>query len=261
MELIADGRTAEVFEAGPGRIVKLLRPGFPEHLLAVEADRTTAAHAAGVPAPEVFDRVMVDGRFGVEMERIGGRMMLDEIRGAPWTAGQWGERLADLHSDVTARTSLDLPNVKDRLAAAIDATDLSGAHRTAAKDTLMGLPDADRVLHGDFHPLNVMVDGDDLIVIDWVDASRGSPAADVARTSWLMSPVAIPDDAPMRRVVQFVGGFVRRAYLRRMPTIAEPEEVSAWRLPVVAARLAEEIPHEEDALRAEVARLTGTVRG
>jgi aminoglycoside phosphotransferase (APT) family kinase protein len=257
MELIAEGRTAEVFDAGPGRVLKLLRGGFPEHMLEIEADRTAAAHAAGVPAPEVFGRVTVDGRFGVEMERIGGRMMLDEIKSAPWTAGQWGDRLADLHSDVTARTSRDLPDVKDRLAAAIDATDLAASEKAGAKDALLGLPNGDRVLHGDFHPLNVMVDGDRLTVIDWVDASRGSPAADVARTSWLLSPVSIPEDTPMRRLIQVVGGFVRRAYLRRMPTIAEPEEVAAWRLPVVAARLAEHIPHEEEALRREVTRLIG----
>jgi aminoglycoside phosphotransferase (APT) family kinase protein len=255
MELIAEGRTAEVFDAGPGRVLKLLRSGFHEHLLDLEADRTSAAHAAGVPAPAVFDRVAVDGRVGVELERIAGRVMIDEIRRAPWNAGRWGQRLADLHSDVTARTSADLPDVKDRLTEAIDATDLPGSQRAAAKDVLLGLPDADHVLHGDFHPLNVMVDDERLVVIDWVDAARGSPAADVARTAWLMSPVAIPDDVPMRRVIQFVGGFVRRAYLRGMPLIAEPDEVAAWRLPVVAARLAEGIPYEDDALRAEVARL------
>jgi hypothetical protein len=71
----------------------------------------------------------------------------------------------------------------------------------------------------------------------------------------LLSPVAIPDDVPMRRIIQFVGGFVRRAYLRRMPTIAEPDEVAVWRLPVVAARIAENIPHEDEALRTEVGRL------
>lgn len=257
MERIAEGRTAEVFDAGPGRIVKLLRPGFPERLLDIEAARTAAAHAAGVPAPEVFGRVVSNDRIGLEMERVAGRMMLDAIRSAPWTAGQWGGRLADLHSDVTARTSRGLPDVNDRLAAAIDATDLPTSNRAAAKDALLGLPDADNVLHGDFHPLNVMVDGDRLTVIDWVDASRGSPAADVARTSWLLAPVSIPDDVPMRRVVQFIGGFVRRAYLRRMPVIAEPEEVAVWRLPVVAARISEDIPSEDEAMRREVRRLLG----
>ena len=48
MERIAEGRTAEVFDAGPGRILKLLRPGLPEHMLELEAVRTAAAHAAGV---------------------------------------------------------------------------------------------------------------------------------------------------------------------------------------------------------------------
>lgn len=257
MDLIAGGRTAEVFDVGDGRVLKLLRPGVSERLLDLEASKTAAAHAAGAPAPAVYERRVVDGRAGIEMERVEGRMMLDEIRRAPWTAGRWGRRLADLHADLTARTSTDLPNAKDRLATIIDTTDLPVRHRVAAKDALLSLPDGDRVLHGDFHPLNVMVHDGTFTVIDWVDASRGSPAADVARTAWLMSPVAIPPDTPMRPIIRFVGGFVRRAYLRRIPRIAEPSEVAAWRLPVVAARIAERIEYEDEAMRAEVARLAG----
>jgi aminoglycoside phosphotransferase (APT) family kinase protein len=255
MELIAQGRTAEVFDAGGGRVLKLLRTGMPEHLLDLEASKAAAANAAGVPAPAVFGRRVVDGRPGVEMERIRGHVMVREIRRAPWTAGRWGRRLADLHARVTACSTGDLPDVKDRLAVAIDETSLPVGHRSAAKDSLLGLPDGTNVLHGDFHPLNVMVDGDRLVIIDWVDASRGSPAADVARSVWLLSPVVIPTDVGMRRVVQIVGGLVRRAYLQKMPSIAEPIEVARWRLPVVAARIAEGIAHEDDALRREVARL------
>ena len=39
--------------------------------------------------------------------------------------------------------------------------------------------------HGDFHPLNVLVDGDTSMVIDWTDAALGDRHGDVARTSLL----------------------------------------------------------------------------
>ena len=69
MELIAQGRTAEVFDVGHGRVLKLLREGMPAHLLDLEGARTAAAHAVGVPAPAVFGRRVVDGRPGIESYR------------------------------------------------------------------------------------------------------------------------------------------------------------------------------------------------
>jgi len=43
-----------------------------------------------------------------------------------------------------------------------------------------GLPDGDRILHGDLHPGNVLADGDGWSVIDWSGAHIGARAADVA---------------------------------------------------------------------------------
>jgi aminoglycoside phosphotransferase (APT) family kinase protein len=40
----------------------------------------------------------------------------------------------------------------------------------------------DRLLHLDYHPLNVIVDGTTLAIIDWTNAHRGDPRADFART-------------------------------------------------------------------------------
>jgi len=45
---------------------------------------------------------------------------------------------------------------------------------------LDGLPDGDRIFHGDLHPLNVLADGDGWSVIDWSGAHVGAAAADVA---------------------------------------------------------------------------------
>jgi len=51
---------------------------------------------------------------------------------------------------------------------------MTAAERAALRE----LPDGEALCHGDFHPRNVIVDGDELTIIDWVDASSGPPAAD-----------------------------------------------------------------------------------
>ena len=55
----------------------------------------------------------------------------------------------------------------------------------------MGEPDdrpANALLHLDWHPLNVLVDGDEVsAIVDWVNARRGHPLLDIARTYALLT--------------------------------------------------------------------------
>ncbi len=71
---------------------------------------------------------------------------------------------------------------------------------TAAWDEVITMPDPQVGLwvHGDVHPLNLLVDADRLAaVIDWGDLSRGDPACDLA-IAWLGFD---PDDAVRFREV------------------------------------------------------------
>lgn len=48
------------------------------------------------------------------------------------------------------------------------------------------------LVHNDFHPLNLLADGDNLTLLDWPDATLGDRHCDVARTLalfWLASPL------------------------------------------------------------------------
>jgi aminoglycoside phosphotransferase (APT) family kinase protein len=64
-----------------------------------------------------------------------------------------------------------------------------------------------RLLHFDFHPLNVLVDGSRVsAVLDWVNAHAGDPRADVARTFTILRfspPHGSALERMLRRVVEF----------------------------------------------------------
>jgi hypothetical protein len=123
----------------------------------VEAVRASAVHEAGVPSPAVHELITVDDRLGLVFDRADGPWALDWPDAATITA-----RLhADIH-DLTAPT--ELPRLVDTLA------DLG----------IDGLPDGDRIFHGDFHPGNVLAHEDRWLVVDWSNAHRAPPAADVA---------------------------------------------------------------------------------
>lgn len=257
---MASGRTAEVFDLGDGTVVKLLRDGFDSAVIETEAANVAAVHAAGVSAPTYHGRLEWEGRLGAVFDRVDGDLLLDEAVTEPFRLRGWGKRLADIHADLLAHTSTDLPSLRDVLADKIDATDLDTGSKTAAKDRVLTLPDATNVLHGDFHPGNVILTSDDPVAIDWIDATRGAPAADIARTLWLLSPATIPHDVPGRRLRTSVQTLFRNAYRTRVMRGAgvSPLEIDLWQLPVVAARLSEGIEREDEALRSEVNRLVGS---
>jgi tRNA A-37 threonylcarbamoyl transferase component Bud32 len=257
---LAKGRTAEVFDLGDGTVVKLLREGFDPSMIETEGAKTSAAHDAGVSTPSVHGFVNHDGRAGAIFDLIEGDLLLDEAVTQPLRLRRWGKTLGDIHADMLTHSSADLPSLREVLAEKIDATDLTGPQKAAAKERLTTLPDATNVLHGDFHPGNVILSNDGPVLIDWIDASRGAPAADITRTLWLLSPATIPDNVPGRRFRTTVQSIFRRAYRTKAMRGAgvSPLEIDLWRLPVAAARLSEGIEHEDTALRSEVHRLTNS---
>src|SRR4051794_31603903 len=71
-EKIGEGAFSEAYAWAPGQVVSLFK-GRVSHLLGRhEVRMIRAAHAAGVPVPEVFGEVTLDGRFGIVLERLEG---------------------------------------------------------------------------------------------------------------------------------------------------------------------------------------------
>jgi len=256
-DVIGVGRTAEVLTHGDGQVVKLLLPGFGAGVLEAEARRTQAAHDAGMAAPATHGPITIDGRPGFVFDRVDGPMMLEDIERRPWRFRRHAATLAAVHADMHGRSTNGVPDVRDLLAAKIEDSPLDATHRRAAADRLASLGAGDRLLHGDFHPGNVILASDGPVVIDWLDAGRGDPAADVARALWLQSGPVIPPDTERRRVIVGLVSMFRRRYLARYRGLTgiDPGRVLAWRLPVLVARSNEGIDYEMEPLAREVARL------
>jgi aminoglycoside phosphotransferase (APT) family kinase protein len=258
---IGEGRTAEVYDLGNGRVLKLLREGLPPGWLDIEADKTAAVHLAGAPAPGVHGVMEVGSRVGYVFDRAPGKKMLARINRSPQRARHWGRLMGEVHARILDCGCADLPDVKESLAWKIDrAEGLSSKEKAAARDALLGLPDGTKVLHGDLHANNVFVDRDVFTVIDWIDATCGDPAADIARTLWLLSPAAMPPGTGGRRVKGIFGEAARSAYLGHILPAAgrSRSEIRAWELPVLAGRLSEGIDYQQEALVTEVRRLIGS---
>ena len=75
-EKIGQGAMADIHAWASGQVVKLYKPGRERRLGRHEAQMTRAVFAAGLPAPEVFDEVTLEGRFGIVLSRLDGPTLL-----------------------------------------------------------------------------------------------------------------------------------------------------------------------------------------
>jgi len=254
---IAEGRTAEIFRLEGRRVLKLFRPGWGEDDARYEADKAAAIHAAGLPVPSVHGVMHVNNRFGIVYEEIVGAPLMESVRRRPWAVRETARFLAELHLQVHTAEVPSLPLATDRLARAIErAPRLSDEQRASLPSLLDRLPGGHAVCHGDFHPGNVFLTERGPVILDWMDAVRGNPLADVARTSVLMCATVLPRDMSGRRVVELIRRAFHRAYLRRYlaETPGDRGQLAAWVAVLAGARLAERIPGEEETLLALVER-------
>ncbi|HET7646220.1 MAG TPA: phosphotransferase [Candidatus Limnocylindria bacterium] len=252
--LIATGRTADVHAWADGTVLKLLRRGFPDSLGEEEAMAAARVTAAGLAAPRFLGTERVDGRFGLVYERVDGPSMVQVLVQQPDRADELAAMLADLHAAMHDQPGTGLPDLRDGLADAIDrAPDVAADARAAARSRLEALPAGDALVHGDFHPGNVVMADGGPVVIDWLTAGAGAPAADVARTRFLLTDTVLDEQIPRERhaLVETLRHRFADAYLRRYRSLRQLDEsdVAAWRLPILVARAAERVAGEASVLR------------
>ena len=242
------GRTAEVFEYGEAWVVKLFFAEIPERAVERETSVAAALVAAGIPAPVYLGPIDLDGRRGLLFERVAGPSMLEVVGRQPWRAVGLAAQLAEVHAAVN-RGSADLEPQREYLRRHVGRADVPEPVRERALAAIERLPDGDRVCHGDFHPDNVVLTARGAVVLDWPNATRGVPAGDVARTMMLFRDAALPEHIPPAKAVLFqairrLSGSVYLTRYRRLTGLC-PEDLAAWRLPLIVARLAENVPPVE----------------
>jgi hypothetical protein len=243
------GREADVYGYGDAAVLKLYRPGFGGHRNETTALRSLDGHGV---APKLVEVVDCDGRTGLVVERLAGPDMLTHLRRRPWHVYAVARSLAEAHLAVHGvQAPAELADLREVLAARVRDAALPQHLLDFATRLLDGLPDGDRLCHGDYHPGNVLHAQDRTTVIDWGAATRGVAEADHARTLLLLRWAdPLPSTPLLSRALIATGRSLLadaygRAYRRDSPPL---RHTRSWLVVHAAARLSEGIPAERDML-------------
>ena len=182
LELVGEGRTTKVYRNGD--IASKVYINAPVNEAYNEAKKQQFAYDAGLPVPKVYGvRRIDDNTVSLDMEYIDGvpiaNIEMDEDTILKAMAIAIG-----LHCEIHRVDAAGLPTYLKRISEKINGSQyLDNTQKIKLLSALSNQDNSvEKLCHGDFHPQNILFDGQKYTIIDWVDAASGNPLTDVCRT-------------------------------------------------------------------------------
>ena len=250
-KLLAEGRTAWVYEYGDDKVLKIFKPSFSQRIAQYEFDKALNSEKTGYDIPKVYEILTYEGQLAIVYQRVFGVDLTDRILEKPVSIFKNSKLVARLHYKMHRFYADKLNSQKTHLIKKINNTvHLDENIKKKVIDYLNALPQDNKLCHGDFHLGNIMLTDDGPIIIDWIDASSGHPLADVARTVIVNSSAKIPTGTPNKLFLTIGRKIFLRIYLKLYFKLSQysRKELDAWFLPVAAAHLSENIHDEKNYL-------------
>jgi thiamine kinase-like enzyme len=196
LKRIGFGRTAEFYEISNERVVKLFYSDFSNEMAQTEYSINNRIAKMLPSIPKVYELVKIEGRNGIVFERIEGDTLSHYLARNPLKVLRTANRFASLHREVNdvVLQNIGSDDQKDKIKRSKILTE-------SEKEVLINFLDktnSNNLCHGDYHPENVMVAGDDSMrIIDWMTAFAGNPLLDIARTYYLLRYGRSPEKKPL----------------------------------------------------------------
>lgn len=258
-------RSSEIYSWQGNTLLKLFRSGVGGELIENEEINTTETYEKGVSKVKCYGHVQVDDRIGIIIERIEGKTLISLLGSKPLVLFKAPDIMADLQVKMHNTQTDKIRSYKEMVLKALDSEAmrfLSGNEKKIAEDKIYALADGNSILHFDFHPDNIMSDGKNATIIDWMTAARGVPAADVAATLYLLNEgEMIPG---LNKAVAAVMEVIRKTICKKYyaaykkKTGLTDAEVAPWRLPFLIFRLS--IWHIDSEIQVLQEKIKGELR-
>lgn len=254
LQKVGSGRTATIFRYSQKQVVKLFKPTFPRNAIEKEFQIGLTLNHFGFDIPQTYEIVNLNNDKGIILDYIPGSSMLNNLARKPWLVLSYSKLMAKLHFKIHTTSisqNQSIPLLKESLADKISRVSLlSREEKEVILSDLSTLKDGFSICHGDFHPDNIIISKDRLVTVDWITATIGNPIADVARTWLLLTMGTLPENKSAFEIylAKNLRDLFCRGYLREYKKLSNftADELEAWKLPVAAARLIENVSDQEN---------------
>lgn len=183
-EIIGRGGQGTIYRLDEETIVKLYNPGYS--LEAIEKERATARAALklGIPTAFSFGTVKCGESYGVIFEMMNSGTLSHAMKTDPDKIPMYVKMYYDLFNELHSIHDSEgiYPKLKDSLHEQADRLSRWGLKEeeiATVHELVNAIKDTDTIIHGDFHPGNLMLHNDELLIIDVPDLKSGSPLYDL----------------------------------------------------------------------------------
>ncbi|MHB8646373.1 MAG: phosphotransferase family protein [Thermomicrobiales bacterium] len=184
-----------------------------------------AAATGGIPVPIVHAEGAWQGRPALLLSWCPGRTLFAALQAQPWRVWPLGVKFGRMQARLHAIALPEAPPY-----APDQWLDWGGPLETPFRERLLTVACRPLVLcHLDYHPLNVMTDGEGITaVLDWPNGLPGDPRADLARTIVLMQFVRPPLRPHEEALVRLFLRAWWHGYHRGQGSLGEMAPFYAW---------------------------------
>lgn len=198
MTMLGKGASSEVYRMDDEHVLKLYLSGIALELIRQERSYAQTAFLHGVKTAVVYDTVRCGDRYGTIFELVDAHTLSSKIADAPERLEEYTRKEAELLYEIhhTHFQEGALPKLSEHYHQKVDRLgDYLTTEEMESLHTLIGsIPERDTLVHGDFHPKNIVVSDGKLMLIDMAEASVGHPLLDLAAS--YIPFVRIPQTAP-----------------------------------------------------------------
>lgn len=235
--LVGKGNTADVFDAGNGRVVKLFHAGYPKNSVCREFKNSCMLNELDIPIVKSYEMITLAKRYGIVYDKIEGASLQDILLQTR-NIEKYATILAQMHKKILCKELRTAISFKSILRTNIEHTDkLNGQSKIKLCAILDTLPEGNRFCHGDFHFGNILMAQQKLYIIDYMNVCQGHEYCDIARTVYLIEMTPVPTETHDKETMLLIKKRAVDIYLKEMGL--KREHLTEWLKVIAAARLSE----------------------
>ena len=183
-EIIGEGFFSTVYRIDKDTIIKVFNRTSDPEQIERELKLAKEAFVLGVPTAISFDIVKVDDKLGVRFEMLDCMSLKTVLLNYPEKREEYIKKYAELLKKINGTECFNpiIPNIKEFYLKKVETIKpyLEEKYYLKAKKLIEGVEDRKTFVHGDCHFKNIMVQGDDLLLIDMDTLSVGHPIFELA---------------------------------------------------------------------------------